>query len=701
MTSYSFSKTTDFVVSPVLLPELQNDVNISSISSATLQYIDEVGDNIIFYFSGALSGADQITLDAICLAYSNDSRPNASGGNTGDLVVSGGASIGSNLWIGSAFTSTNLSTSGTVLNIPSFVYTTETSSPTNINIASIGQITIASTPALNTVSNASSFYIQDAPIAGTNVSAITNTYAAYIAAGKTYIGGALQIPTGAVNGRVLTSDTNGNASWVDPSSSSFAGFSDGLVSAPGAYFTSETTTGLYRPGAGQIAIALSGTNYATFATTGLNLVNGSTLNVGSSGTTSPLNVYGLITGANGLTISTGALNLTSTSGAIALTGTSFTTNTAMFITATTNQLRLGTTNTVTLTSPAPAASRTYTIPDAGGAANFIMSTFGSTQIIAGGLTSSGLLTASSGFTLSTGALNLTSTSGAIALTGTSFTTNSAISVTSTTRSSSSATGALIMSGGVGIAKNIWLGSSSTESIYTSNSTNGILLNVPAVTTTDNDLAAGTTSNINIISLGQTTLATSANAVTATSAATLYVSNAPAAGSNVTITNPYALQINAGKTYIGGALQITTGATNNYILTSDATGNASWALPTIPYFQATANSSTTITSNALTAITSMSLTPTTAGTYLVTFQTNFRISNNTRTVALDFARNGTSVTNSLSTLSIGTANLDYAFSFSIFVTFNGTTDVLTVRASISANTLTFQDYRQVYAIRLSA
>lgn len=38
--------------------------------------------------------------------------------------------------------------------------------------------------------------------------------------------------------------------------------------------------------------------------------------------------------------------------------------------ATTNQLVLGVTNTVTITSPAPAASRTYTVPDAGAAATF-------------------------------------------------------------------------------------------------------------------------------------------------------------------------------------------------------------------------------------------------------------------------------------------------------------------------------------------
>jgi hypothetical protein len=45
---------------------------------------------------------------------------------------------------------------------------------------------------------------------------------------------------------------------------------------------------------------------------------------------------------------------------------------ALSLTNTTNQIVLGTTNTTTITSPAPAASRMYTIPDAGGAASFVM-----------------------------------------------------------------------------------------------------------------------------------------------------------------------------------------------------------------------------------------------------------------------------------------------------------------------------------------
>jgi hypothetical protein len=775
MASYNFSQAGDFTTSPVILSELQANIVASSISSATVLYLSQTGDTITIYFNGALSGPDQTTLSGLCAAYTNYQRPTATSTTTGDFNVVGGMGVGQNLWLGSAFTAANSTVAGSVFNVPSFTYTSSSSSPSNVNIATLNQVTIAETNASTTITNAASFYLAGAPLAGTNVTAITNPYTMYVAAGKTYLGGALQLPTGATNGYVLTSDSSGNATWA--ASSFSGGFGDGTSALPGIFFSAQPGTGFYRPASGQIGVELAGANYATFTTSGLNLVTGSTLNVGSSGTTSPLNVYGLITGSNGLTISAGAINLQTTTMATSSTaaalidagglavaknmwlGTSFSgavltsnsvngilfnaptitmtdntlaagttsninihsfgqvtlatstnavlattaatlyianapaagsnvtittpyalqvaagntllggnltvsgnftvngTTTTLNVTnvnstdplielgannvadtfdigffgryvssgtkfagmirqantnnfyifsayttdltsatsvssvssfvanlflntmtasATTNQIVLGTTNTITVTAPAPASSRTYTIPDAGGAANFIMSTFGSTQTIAGGLTSSGLLTASSGFTLTTGALNLTSTSGAISLTGTSFITNSAISITATTLATSSTTGGLILSGGAGIAKNIWAGTSYSDAILTSNNTKGLVFNSPAVTLTDNALAAGTTSNINSVAFGQITLATSANAITATNAATLYIANAPAAGTNITITNPYALQVAAGRTYIGGSLQIPTGASNGFILTSDASGVATWA-----------------------------------------------------------------------------------------------------------------------------
>lgn len=57
----------------------------------------------------------------------------------------------------------------------------------------------------------------------------------------------------------------------------------------------------------------------------------------------------------------------------------FTFGAPLQITPTTNQIILGTTNVITISSTAPSSSRTYTIPDAGGAANFLLS--GSGQIV--------------------------------------------------------------------------------------------------------------------------------------------------------------------------------------------------------------------------------------------------------------------------------------------------------------------------------
>ena len=58
------------------------------------------------------------------------------------------------------------------------------------------------------------------------------------------------------------------------------------------------------------------------------------------------------------------------------------------------------------------------------------------------------------------------------------------------------------------------------------------------------------------SLAQPTLSTS-NVTTYTSAATLYLANAPAAGGSATITNPYALYVNSGTSYFGGNMGIAT------------------------------------------------------------------------------------------------------------------------------------------------
>lgn len=68
------------------------------------------------------------------------------------------------------------------------------------------------------------------------------------------------------------------------------------------------------------------------------------------------------------------------------------------LSATTNQLTLGTTNTATISATAPAASRTYTIADPGASANFVMDTAGPLVITNTPLIVGQVLTATSGTT---------------------------------------------------------------------------------------------------------------------------------------------------------------------------------------------------------------------------------------------------------------------------------------------------------------
>jgi hypothetical protein len=91
----------------------------------------------------------------------------------------------------------------------------------------------------------------------------------------------------------------------------------------------------------------------------------------------------------------------SVSGTLTVTGAS--TFTSINITNTTNQMVLGTTHTVTVSSTAPSASRTYTLPDAGAGANFVLDQGNYT--IAGTWTMSNSLTMSGGFA-ATGTMTL-------------------------------------------------------------------------------------------------------------------------------------------------------------------------------------------------------------------------------------------------------------------------------------------------------
>ena len=73
----------------------------------------------------------------------------------------------------------------------------------------------------------------------------------------------------------------------------------------------------------------------------------------------------------------------------------------------------------------------------------------------------------------------------------------------------------------------------------------------ATTYTDTSISGGTKAHGPFWSLDTPTLTNATTATTYTNASTLYIAGAPTAGTNITITNPYALYINAGNVYLGG------------------------------------------------------------------------------------------------------------------------------------------------------
>lgn len=643
MTTYTYVLADFTSAVEVDISDLQSIILASSISSATIQYINVTGTTYDLVFSGALSGPDQTTLDGIVASYVYDTVP--------ETVVSN--------------TSTDTLANKTLLTDTNY-FADATDDTKKIGFACSGSST-----------------------------GITTTFAAVSTSNRT-----LTFPD--ITDTVVTLTASQTLSNKTFSQLSLSGTGSTTASSAVLYSNPSST-------------AFTGSNTYFFNYFNTPPTSGST--TGSAST-----VY--IAGA--------PANAT-TSYALQVAGGISTFAGAVDISAASNQLILGSTNRLTLTTGALAASRTYTFPDAGGAASFILSTSGAGQTIAGGLTSSGTLTASNGFTLTTGALNITSTSGSISLTGTTFSSNSTLSLTGTTAATSVSAANLTNAGGIGISKNLWVGSSFSNTV---NGLNGAVINVPSLTFTDSSTAAsGTATTNNIVSVVQPTIAATNASVTTTRASTAYFGGAPILGTNETFTNcygvyidaaattgatvteassllianaptvvsgtTYAVKVNSGKTYLGGAVQIPTGAVNKYSLTSDGSGNATWGLPYIPYFEAIANGSISTTSGTLINITGMTLTPTIAGTYQVTFTTNFRVSNANRIATFDVALNGTTVTNSTNAITVKTANQDVPITIIVLVTVNGTSDTITARYARSANTLTLEDYRRLGAIRLDS
>lgn len=101
--------------------------------------------------------------------------------------------------------------------------------------------------------------------------------------------------------------------------------------------------------------------------------------------------------------------------------------------------------------------------------------------------------------------------------------------------------------------------STPSSISATNIAAGAAIRLPARQFFDTTTAASATATqANTISVGQYTVGALNTSVVYTNAASLYIANAPASGTNVSITNSYALQVAAGNTLLGGNLAVNGG-----------------------------------------------------------------------------------------------------------------------------------------------
>lgn len=110
-------------------------------------------------------------------------------------------------------------------------------------------------------------------------------------------------------------------------------------------------------------------------------------------------------------------------------------------------------------------------------------------------------------------------------------------------------GGFIGGGVTSPAARLHLGGAITASSWT---TNGIGFRYAAATYTDSSTAAsGTVASSGIHAIAQPTIAASNATVTYTDAATWYIANSPANGTNVTVTNPWSLWVDNGNVRFDG------------------------------------------------------------------------------------------------------------------------------------------------------
>ncbi len=285
-------------------------------------------------------------------------------------------------------------------------------------------------------------------------------------------------------------------------------------------------------------------------------------------------------------------------------------------------------------------------------------------------------------------------------------TGGVVSITHNTASSSTITGALVLSGGLGLAGNLYGGglASFSGNISSNGSASSFTNNAGSLTITNRVIKSGSIqlsyasgigtegsifsvrranvrdtsgssySLVPVNSFKKPSLSSSAAGQVYTVASTLYIEDAPDSSTTgafgtpvntVTITNPYALYIENGRTYMGGALDAPGSYRCSIGLATDQTIAANG--DTTPNFTSISDP------NSWWNATTKRLTPTISGWYFVNYQVNWEAASITNNQCnIQMRKNA-------GTFSIGQMQLlsgnAYSMSCSGMVNLNGSTDYL--------------------------
>jgi hypothetical protein len=346
---------------------------------------------------------------------------------------------------------------------------------------------------------------------------------------------------------------------------------DGTVAAPSIVFDGDSNkdTGFYRIAENTIGISSGGVNVLSIGPSNTTFSNGQIFNIGISGITSTLNVYGLATIADGLNITSGLTSLQ------ALTTAGLITASAGLNIANGQTLNVGSSGTgshfnvygpitgssgLSISSGATSIQSLTTAGLITGSAGLTIAT-GATSIQA--LTAAGLITGSAGLTITTGATSLQSVTAAGLITA-----NLGLTVTSgvTSLQALTAAGTITTAAGTVSAPSIIFTPDTTTGLYRIGinnigiTTNGIkridISNTLTQITTDLLTTGGYRRNTSVNSGTSVTLTTSDNLVEFSSS------------SNVTVTLP-TISGNAGREYTlvrtgSGTVTINTFSASEFI-----------------------------------------------------------------------------------------------------------------------------------------